>query len=72
MLNTRHALRRTDWAMLAVQKQVLLAHINSTNQDVHALMGIVNFLDAIQDAACADGIALPYQVFPNPPTPTEE
>lgn len=68
MLNTRHALQRTDWPMLAYQKQVLLAHIDSTDQDVQALLGILNFLDAIQDAAVADGIALPYQVFPNQPT----
>lgn len=43
-------LKQTDWALLAQQKLALLAI-----EDNPAVDGIINFLDALQDAAAAEG-----------------
>jgi hypothetical protein len=50
MDDIRYVLANTDWAMLAKQKQRLLL-----DADDDLVMGVVHFIDAIQDAAQTAG-----------------
>lgn len=55
---------RTDWKLLAAQKQLLLSRIWDTPEDDEPLWGLVNWIDAIQDAAeesGTPGVFPPYQ-----------
>lgn len=52
---------RTNWALLAQQKLALLAVLREDREDAaleERLEGILNWIDAIQDAAEADGYAV--------------
>jgi len=54
---TIKTMKRMDWRMLRMQKSWLL-------QQTHPVAdGLVNLIDALQDAAVADGIATQREVF---------
>lgn len=58
MMDVRTTLHRTDWAMLAKQKRLLLeiqAHTTLYDDQRDAIDGIINWIDAIQDAAENEG-----------------
>jgi hypothetical protein len=52
-LTIEEVLERTDWAELSRQKLALLEVCK--DQPEHPLTGLLHFLDAVQDAAYADG-----------------
>lgn len=54
-------MRNTDWRELQRQKMELLRR---TKDDDALMMGLVHFLDAVQDAVVAEGIASEGEVFP--------
>ena len=51
------ALRNTDWTLLRKQKAFLLTFDDDLSS------GLLHLVDAIQDAAVADGIATEVEVF---------
>lgn len=60
--NVDVAIRRTNWKLLAKQKQALIHVLHVAEQDNfttieedNALTGILNWIDEIQDAAEKDG-----------------
>lgn len=63
MENVKKVLAATDWQLLALQKQALLARVTSADDPLN---GLLHFLDAIQDAVLEDGLAPEHEVFPNP------
>ena len=63
MNKIRDALNRTDWHLLAEQKLALLHAIdNQSGYLSEQLTGLLNFVDAIQDAAEADGFPVEFIV----------
>jgi hypothetical protein len=48
---------KNDWGLIRKQKEWLL------NNGSDEAMGLVHFLDAIQDAVVEDGIATEFEVF---------
>lgn len=56
MNNLADVMRRTDWTELEQQKLALI----SAADDRPILEGLLNFLDAVQDAAKADGFPVVF------------
>ena len=52
-----------DWAALQQQKLYLL-HLTDTGHDKPAVWGVIHLIDAIQDAAVADGLVPETEAFP--------
>lgn len=60
MMEVKEVLRKTDWSLLQRQKMELLKQAG----DDSILIGLVNWIDTIQDAAVEEGIAEEGEVFP--------
>lgn len=64
--------QRTDYVLLAKQKRTILNILNPDEMNFldpdrdQNLEGILNFLDAFQDAVVDDGVLPEEQVFPAP------
>jgi hypothetical protein len=48
-------LRKTNWQLLAQQKVALLGAIGVVHDAAEQLQGLLHFIDAVQDAAAAEG-----------------
>ena len=59
-MDTRDVIMGVDWRLLQNQKMCLL---EITEGDDNVLMGLVNFIEALQDAAIDEGIATSAEVF---------
>lgn len=58
------ALQKTDWKLLREQKAQLLSMQGQSSATVeHAIDGLINWIDALQDAAVNDNIATQLEVF---------
>jgi hypothetical protein len=60
------AIEYTNWEMLRKQKYTLVKihlGLNDPEQTDEAIEGLLNFLDAIQDAVVADNLATEEEVF---------
>lgn len=55
IMSVNEVLSRTDWELLAVQKQSLLAL-----PETELITGLINWLDALQDAAEAEGFPVVF------------
>jgi hypothetical protein len=55
--------RNIDWALLREQKNYCLNESENSPTTEHIYNGIVNLMDALQDAAVEDGFATFEQVF---------
>ena len=64
-MDTRDVIMGVDWRLLQNQKMCLL---EITEGDDNVLMGLVNFIEALQDAAIDEGIATSAEVFDYPLT----
>jgi hypothetical protein len=64
MTNLEGAFHKVDWALLAQQKLTLLRTINlvalNGSDMANNLTGILNLLDAVQDAAEKDGFPVVF------------
>lgn len=59
MTNLRQVFEHIDWKLLAEQKQALVESLDSQGNSEN-LEGILNLLDAIQDAAEKDGFPVVF------------
>lgn len=64
-MDTRDVIMGVDWRLLQNQKMAVL---EITYGDHDILMGLVNFIEALQDAAVDEGIATSAEVFDCPLT----
>jgi hypothetical protein len=62
MKNVANAVTSIDWPKLQVQKLYLL-HLTETGHDTPALWGVIQLIDAIQDAAVEDGVVTEVEAF---------
>ena len=63
MKNLANTIASIDWPQLQQQKLYLL-HLTDTGHDKPDMWGVIHLIDAIQDAAVADGIVTETQAFP--------
>lgn len=63
MKNSIQVINSIDWPQLREQKATLLNILFAAGEDDHPLDGILNLIDAMQDAAVADGIAKEEDVY---------
>lgn len=64
MKHTTEAIRKIDWALLRMQKAWLLGWEDDIDfGGAHVAPGLINLIDALQDAAVADGVATEEEVF---------
>lgn len=61
--NTHKAIRNIDWVLLREQKEYCENEAANNTEVGHIYDGIVSMIDAIQDAAVADGLATEGEVF---------
>ena len=54
---------RIDWLLLRMQKAYLFNEANNDAENGHIYDGMVCLIDALQDAAVADGLATEEEVF---------
>jgi len=59
-----------DWKLLSEQKEYCINESYNNADAEHIYGGIVNLIDALQDAAVKDGLATEAKVFPNLETET--
>lgn len=66
MENIKEALDLTDWKEFADQKQHLLDIITLPTVEVYGdkLQGLIDFIDALQDAMIEDGLYSKNEIFP--------
>ena len=61
--NTHRVVRNMDWDLLRTQKTYCENEAANAAEIGHIYDGIVSIIDAIQDAAVADGLASEVEVF---------
>lgn len=59
MTNLRDVFERVNWKLLAAQKRTLIESLDSQGNSEN-LEGVLNLLDAIQDAAEKDGFPVVF------------
>lgn len=62
-MSVKDVLAQTDWELFRKQKAALRNLPTMYEDEQNAVSGILNFIDALQDAVVEDGIATEQQVF---------
>lgn len=62
-MSIRNVIEQIDWKLLREQKEYCINEANNNHEVGHIYDGLVNLIDAIQDAAINDGLATETQVF---------
>lgn len=62
-MSIRNVIEQVDWKLLRDQKLYCLNEWNNNPEACDIYSGLVNMIDAIQDAAIADGLATETEVF---------
>lgn len=62
-MSVKDVLQQTDWKLFREQKGELSNIRILTDEQQDAVAGIINFIDALQDAVVEEGTATEQQVF---------
>lgn len=62
-MSLKDVVKSLDWEMLREQKSYLWNEACNDRENGDICAGMVNLIDALQDAAVADGIATEIEVF---------
>lgn len=62
-MDIRDVIKGTNWALLREQKEILVNSPFQSKDLEYAVQGLLNWIDAIQDAVVDQGIATEEEVF---------